>query len=245
MLRVTFLGRKWLWRSSQCAVCTVRDCGFVGCGRHDLRTSLESALLLSLSSQLRPLRNYIPCPLYSLATSLFFVITSYESTNALQSLNLSVFASTYSIAFSPFLDITSYQLTNVEIIRSRQLAETWEQNWRQRRGVVGEVKEFLGQSVTAMSSGFKKSNSFQWQYSSWQQNCPRCVVQFTSIRRSDNWQQWEGRGGLGGDEEEGGGVTKEGRVLSALESLSMRKEQHCHGECYKTSHLVAEWVISR
>lgn len=80
MLRVTFLGRKWLWRSSQCAVCTVRDCGFVGCGRHDLRTSLESALLLSLSSQLRPLRHYIPRPLYSLATSLFFVITSYEST---------------------------------------------------------------------------------------------------------------------------------------------------------------------
>lgn len=80
MLRVTFLGRKWLWRSSQCAVCTVRGCGFVGCGRHDLRTSLESALLLSLSSQLRPLRHYIPHPLYSLATSLFFVITSFEST---------------------------------------------------------------------------------------------------------------------------------------------------------------------
>lgn len=112
MLRVTFLGRKWLWRSSQCAVCTVRDCGFVGCGRHDLRTSLESALLLSLSSQLRPLRHYIPRPLYSLATSLFFVITSYESTNALQSINLSVFTSLYSLTTSPFFVITSYKSTN-------------------------------------------------------------------------------------------------------------------------------------
>lgn len=152
MLRVTFLGRKWLWRSS---VCTVRGCGFVGCGRHDLRTSLESALLLSLSSQLRPLRHYIPHPLYSLATSLFFVITSYESTNALQSLNLSVFTSLYSLTTSPFFIITSnestnalqylylflltslyslatflffvitsYELKNGEIIRSRQLAKT-------------------------------------------------------------------------------------------------------------------------
>lgn len=40
--------------------CAVKDCGFVGCGRHDPRTSLESALLLSLSSQLRPLHHYIP-----------------------------------------------------------------------------------------------------------------------------------------------------------------------------------------
>lgn len=123
--------------------------------------------------------------------------------NALQSINLSVFTSLYSLTTSPFFIITSYQLTNGEIIRSRQLAKTWEQIWRQRRGVVGEVKEFLGQSVTAMSDGLKKSNSFQWQYFSWQQNCPRCMVQFTSIRRSDNWQQWEGRGGLGGEEEGG------------------------------------------
>lgn len=67
---------------------------------------------------LRPLHPTNQRMLYSLATSPFFIITSYKSTNSLQFLNLSGFASIYSIATSPFIDITPYQLTNGEIIRS-------------------------------------------------------------------------------------------------------------------------------